>query len=127
VTAINTKSLSELETAQNEVVRRHNGVLERGIQNGWVDREDGLPWLEVRGTYAGKAEGERFCQDLADALNVRVLFNGITCRSGSEGDVICAVLDFDPLADSDPSVPVPPLERDEDELLGYGGAFAPRA
>lgn len=126
--AINTKNVVELEKAFNTVMSKWNLNVYSGIENGRLKLEDGLPWFEVYGTLP-KSKAKEVVQDLANELNIKVLFNRAESRSGEL--TICGVFDVDPKVLSEKGMEFPlPAYSDDTEyaefMEDYGKVFTPK-
>lgn len=129
MTAMNTKNIAGLEEAFNAVAEKWKVQVYSGIKNGYVNREDGLPWFEVSGTF-DKTTARQFIQDLANTMNIRVLFNRLTCYPNE--DVICGVLDINPdvAKQKGPNEIVPNFTNSpglEASMNDYGQEFLPKS
>jgi hypothetical protein len=114
-------SIHELEVAFQATVAAYGASVARGIANGRVDHEDGLPWCEVYGGTIRLATAMAFAQDLANALRARVLFH-----SASKDSVTC-VMDFDEKHPS-PDGSLPSFAHDprkEEFFCEYGDPVLP--
>lgn len=121
----NTKNIIEIEAIQNALVERWGLTLSRGIFGGRINLEDGLPWLEIDGDL-NKEKAQLFAQEMANEMNVRVLFNRLCIYP--EDSTLYLVLDISPDVDDVNDV-VPPYTTDEDEIEyinGYGQEFLPQ-
>ena len=80
---LNTLTLEQLETISKQVMFDNDAQSSRGIiRSGHITLEDSLPWIEV--SFKGKGsvkKGKDFCQQLADKMNIRVLFNRVEAFS----------------------------------------------
>jgi hypothetical protein len=128
---LNTKTLLELEIAQNATITKFNlkkSFCNDGINNGDLNLEDGLPWLEIEGKFS-KAISKQFVQELADAMNIRVLYNRMS-SFGNGDSVLYIVLDIDTSKDyKNKSDLVPAYSYDNPEeaefMEDYGKEFFP--
>lgn len=87
------KNAKELEESFNIVMIKHNLNVLSGIKDGYLSLEDGIPWLEV---YSNKnisvKKGKEIIQDLANELNIQMIFNRV--ENHSEGGTLMAFLDL---------------------------------
>lgn len=123
----NTKCIGELEQVQNDILEAWNCHLEAGIKNGFVNLEDGIPWLEIVGDF-NKEKASIFAQELANALDVIVLFNRLQVFADGPGTLYLA-LDINP-DEINEGVAVPPYVQEYDEeseefFYSYGKKFKP--
>lgn len=128
---MNTKSLLEMEADLKAFLAARGLEMDRGIRGEHIDLEDGLPWLEISGEIEGKSAAEDIAQDLASALDVKVLFNRLESWGGESRSQLHLVLDIDAQkAVEDPKAPAPAnlLDPDAAEFMeDYGEPFLPRA
>ncbi len=126
---MNTLNAKELEEALKRVVEKHHLRLDEGIKNGYMKLEDGLPWVELVGEMDSK-KAKEIIQDLADELDIRVLFNKLRKDSG-EDKLLCAVLDInDEEFYNTPQNPISALSNDPDAkefMDDYGKEFLPKS
>lgn len=126
-TGFNTLSYKKLCEAFEQVVDEYGGSVRHGLFHSGPKLEDGLPWFEVE--FACKMSttwAKEFCQALARAMNVRVLFNRVEGRTGDWAVLGC--FDFDP--DCLRHAQVPAYSRTEDGaefMEDYGTPFLPNA
>lgn len=123
---LNTLNMPELESAFKSVCVRHKVSSAEGIKDGHVKREDGLAWFELCGKFS-KAASKDIVQDLADALNTRVIFNRY--ESDLADSMVCGVMDFNP-APIDSMAPVPAHSEDAgvaEFMEDYGKPMFPLA
>ncbi len=124
---MNTLTLAELEEAFNRVVSANNGEVYSGIYNGHINLEDSLPWIEI--VFKEKAsvkKAKAFCQQLADEMNIRILFNRI--QGSLKEFTLFAVMDIDYEEVEKGCTVVPALSRDgdwEEFMEGYGTPILP--
>jgi hypothetical protein len=131
-TTLNTKNIVELQQAFNQVItdwkeNKHNPlVVESGIEEYDVHLEDGLPWIEIQGEF-NKSSAKALIQDLADAMNICVLFNRL--EAWSDTDVLYGVMDISPeklREDHTTAVPAYADDPDAKEFMeDYGKAIYP--
>jgi hypothetical protein len=125
---INTKTFPEIQSAFAKVISRHGVTVSKGIVGGRVGLEDGLPWVEVDGVFT-RETAHAFLQELADGLNVRVLFNRLDIHGMDEVATLHGVLDFDPARIHAPG-PVPAYTTTPaafDFMAAYGDEILPRS
>lgn len=122
---MNTLTIFELEEAFNRVVSANNGEIYDGIKNGQIKLEDSLPWFDISFKEKGSIKKARqLCQQLADEMNIRILFNRIECESKQFN--VFGVMDIDyeeKLCDI-----IPALSRDgkwADFMKSYGTPILP--
>lgn len=126
-TGFNTLSYKKLCEAFEQVVDEYGGSVHHGLFHSGPKLEDGLPWFEVE--FACKMSttwAKEFCQALARAMNVRVLFNRVEGKTGDWAVLGC--FDFDP--DCLRHAQVPAYSRTEDGaefMEDYGTPFLPNA
>ena len=126
-TGFNTLSYKKLCEAFEQVVDEYGGSVRHGLFHSGPKLEDGLPWFEVE--FACKMSttwAKEFCQALARAMNVRVLFNRVEGKTGDWAVLGC--FDFDP--DCLRHAQVPAYSRTEDGaefMEDYGTPFLPNA
>lgn len=114
-------NIQEIELAFNKLVEAWGATAHHGIVGGSFHREDGLPWIEISGGQIRPKTAEDFCQELANAIKLPVLFN--KCTSDSLEAVVDIAVPDDITADchkmsDDPDV----AEFIED----YGTPFNPQ-
>lgn len=110
---MNTLTMPELEDAFSRIVAANNGQVYKGIGNGHIGLEDSLPWFEI--VFDGKGSVKKakgFCQQLADEMNVRILFNRI--ESDLKEFTLHGVMDIDYEEVEKGCTVVPALSRDGD-------------
>lgn len=126
-TGFNTLSYKKLCEAFEQVVDEYGGGVRDGLFHSGPKLEDGLPWFEVE--FACKMStswAKAFCQALARAMNVRVLFNRVEGRTGDWAVLGC--FDFDPDCLRDAQVPAYSRTEDGAEFMeDYGTPFLPNA
>ena len=126
-TGFNTLSYKGLCEAFERVVDEYGGGVHHGLFYSGPKLEDGLPWFEVE--FACKmstAWAKKFCQALARAMNVRVLFNRVEGKTGDWSVLGC--FDFDPDCLHDAQVPAYSRTEDGAEFMeDYGTPFLPNA
>lgn len=124
---LNTKTLSELVAAQNSVLKKHNLSLIKGISQNHIGLEDGIPWIEAEGNLT-KAKAKQFAQELADAMNIRVIFNRLDNFGHGEG-CVHVLLDISPDDThlvSNKSIPANSDDPDAAEFMeDYGNVIYP--
>jgi hypothetical protein len=75
---MNTLNMKQLEEAFTRVVASNNGTIYDGIVNGHIKLEDSLPWFEIHfDEKSSIKKAKKFCQELSDEMNIRILFNRI--------------------------------------------------
>ena len=125
---INTKTFIQLEDAQNATIEKFNLNFSTGIKNGHVDLEDGLPWLEVNGKI-NKTIAKQFAQELADTMNIRILYNRLEADSIDDA-CLHLVMDFSPDAGKfakDEAIPANSTDPDAAEFMeDYGREIFPK-
>lgn len=126
---LNTKNMVELKEAFDQVVAKWNVEVEYGIGDGHVKLEDGLPWLEVYGKFTKKTAKE-FIQDLADALNIKMLFNRLEMYGGNDKATLYGVFDLHPdkIDELGKTSPIPAYSDDPDAkefMEDYGTEIFP--
>lgn len=130
--AINTKNIVELQQAFNQVItewkeHKHNPlVVESGIEEYDVHLEDGLPWIEIQGEF-DKKTAKALIQDLANAMNICVLFNRL--ESWSDSEVVYGVMDISPETLRENQHAIVPANSDDPDakefMEDYGTPFYP--
>lgn len=128
MSTINTKNIVELEQAFNSVVSKWSLEVYYGISNYTFDFEDGLPWFTIYGKMP-KSNARKIIQDLADAMNIKILFNRAEMNSGEL--TVHGVFDVDHnvLAKLGTDVPLPALSDDSESaefMADYGKPFLPK-
>lgn len=126
---LNTKNMVELKEAFDQVVAKWNVDVEYGIGDGHVKLEDGLPWLEVYGKFTKKTAKE-FIQELADALNIKMLFNRLEMYGGDDKATLYGVFDLHPdkIDELGKTAPIPAYSDDPDAkefMEDYGTEILP--
>lgn len=123
---MNTQNLSELETSFKLIVNKYNAEIFDGIEQGHVKREDGLPWFEVYGKFT-RTSVKNFIQDLADAMDIKVLFN--RSEWSGEGTSIYGVFDINPdIENTNQALPPYSELPDAVEFMeDYGKEFYPKS
>jgi hypothetical protein len=110
---MNTLTMPELEDAFSRIVAAKNGQVYKGIGNGRIGLEDSLPWFEIVFDEKGSVKKAKdFCQQLADEMNVRILFNRI--ESDTKEFTLYGVMDIDYEEVEKGCTVVPALSRDGD-------------
>jgi hypothetical protein len=124
---LNTLNMQQLEEAFNRVVAANNGEVFDGIGNGHIDLEDSLPWFEIYfKEKASATKAKKFCQQLADEMNIRILFNRI--EGGLKEFSVFGVMDIDYEEVEKGCDIVPALSRDgewAEFMEDYGTEFFP--
>lgn len=124
---LNTLNFKELRKAFEETAKKHGASIRQGFGNRWVNLEDGLPWFEVDfdDRKLSAAAGKAFAKDLAEAMNIRIIFNRV--EGDDEGWTAMGVMDVNPEALG--ASPVPPLSADNawaEFMLDYGKEILPQ-
>lgn len=108
---MNTLTMPELEDAFSRIVAANNGQVYKGIGNGHIGLEDSLPWFEIVFDQKGSVKkAKQFCQQLADEMNVRILFNRI--EADTKEFTLYGVMDIDYEEVEKGCTIVPALSRD---------------
>lgn len=125
---LNTKTFIQLEDAQNATIEKFGLNFSMGIKNGHIDLEDGLPWLEVTGKI-NKTTAKQFAQEIADSMNIRVLYNRLESFSGNDSS-LHLVMDFSSNAQKIPADEAIPVYSDDPDaiefMLDYGKEIFPK-
>ena len=127
---MNNKNIIELEEIFHNIVNKHNLEIHcGGINNGKIFLEDGLPWVELYGSF-DKVSAKSFLQELSNEMNINIIFNRLESDI-KDKSTLYAILDISPafVFSQNKIDPVPANSADPDAkefMEDYGSFILPK-
>lgn len=113
-----TQNAEQLEKSFKKVIEKYELKISTGLNNGYLPLEDGIPFIEV---YQAKKmtvkHGKKIMQEIANEMDICVIFNRVENSYGSGTLIGFMDLDFKKFNET-PKSSIPALSEDP-EVLEY--------